>query len=794
MQTDSGGVEAQDSLPDRGGRLTALPRNIVQDQAALFTMPFRMSSRQFRLTLPVIAAGVMLGASDTAFERKYVTSSSTTAKHFKTLSDAGLYSMIGLGGGMYVWGHAVKNERLRETGLLSGEAAINAFLDATLIHTITGRNRPFSSHSGEYFQGGASFPSDHAAISFAIASVIAHEYPGPLTQIFSYGAASAVSAARVVGHQHYLTDVAVGGLMGWYIGRQVYRARSQDAEISPKNWGVFLRSEQDEIAHSALDAASTYVPIGSWIYDAFERMQGMGYAPSAPRLMRPWTRLECARMLEQAVEDGAGEEPALAAVVEGLREELAPEQRVLNGGANQSARVEDVYARFTGISGKALRDTYHFGQTIYNDDGRPYGEGGNGYAGITLRGESGALAFYLRGEYQYASAMPDYSPAVQATLASGDELPYGWNLRRGTTKRFRPIEAYVAMNIPGWQVSLGQQALWHGPDRLSSMSFSNNAEAMPMLRIARTSPLELPWLLKLLGPLHGDFFLARQGGIHYLRLGPDYVFTGRPDKPMDPPPYVWGATFSMKPTENLELGFAHTAIFAGYGRPLNLKTFLHTFSFTGGDQEVEPGKRTMEWNLSYRIPGLRNWLTFYTEAFAYDSPLDRISFERYAFTPGLYLTHVPGVPNLDLRVEGVESNLPGQNYVGYFYANYHYAQGYTNWGQIFGSWVGRMGSGGAAQSNYWFSARNRLTLDFRRMTSDTRLFAGGQMTDVSAKLTWMLPHSLEVSGKMQYERWKFPMLDASAKSNVSTTVELRFYPGRKMALGGQSRAARTESR
>ena len=33
--------------------------------------------------------------------------------------------------------------------------------------------------TGRFFVGGDSFPSTHASVSWAIASVIAHEYPGP---------------------------------------------------------------------------------------------------------------------------------------------------------------------------------------------------------------------------------------------------------------------------------------------------------------------------------------------------------------------------------------------------------------------------------------------------------------------------------------------------------------------------------------------------------------------------------------------------------------------------------------
>ena len=44
---------------------------------------------------------------------------------------------------------------------------------------------------------------------------------------------------------------------------------------------------------------------------------------------------------------------------------------------NRAAQVESIYTRIEGISGKPLRDGYHFGQTNTNDFGRPYGEGLN---------------------------------------------------------------------------------------------------------------------------------------------------------------------------------------------------------------------------------------------------------------------------------------------------------------------------------------------------------------------------------------------------------------------------------
>jgi hypothetical protein len=456
-----------------------------------------------------------------------------------------------------------------------------------------------------------------------------------------------------------------------------------------------------------------------------------------------------------------------------LDEEFAHETRLMDGGRNTAAGVESVYARFTGISGSPLRDSFHFAQTLVDDNGRPYGHGANAIAGISTHAEYGPLAFYVRGEYQYASGLPAYNAAAQQTLAAADGLPYGWNLRLGTTSRVRTVEAYAALNMSDWQLSFGQQNLWWGPDRSTSMILSNNAEAMPMLRLARVKPLKLP----VLGEVRSDMYLARQGGIHYVGLGPSHTLFGNARQGLNPPPYIWGVTFSIKPTENFEFGLSHNAIFAGYGRPLNLKTFLHTFSFTGNNQAVEPGKRTTQFSWSYHVPGLRKWLVLYGEGFAYDNPVTGKFFERFGMDPGIYLPQIPGVRKLDFRAEAVNSNPSGELFTGYFYANAHYIQGYTNYGQIFGSWVGRQDTGGVATSTYWFSARNKASVSYRKVVADDGLLGGGNVQDISGSITWMLRPGIELSASSQYESWKFPLLAPGAKSDVATSFGVRFFPG-----------------
>jgi hypothetical protein len=536
--------------------------------------------------------------------------------------------------------------------------------------------------------------------------------------------------------------------------------------------------------------ASTYVPIDSWIYPALDRLAALGYLQTSSTTIRPLTRLECARLVEEAqilYGGDAGQGNGVPeALLDALDREFAHELQITDGNSDNSGGLfEGVYARYTGISGTPLRDSFHFSQTIVDDFGRPYGHGANVIGGLSGHAEYRSFAIYVRGEYQHGAANTAYSPAAQQAIVSYDQLTEGWttapgaalpgvfNYNPAAASRPRFIEAYVAVNLANWQISAGQESLWWGPDRTTSLILSNNAAAMPMIRIARSAPARLPGFLGNLGPIHFDAFLARQGGIHYVALGPTFILHGSENSAVTPPPYLWGVTFSIEPTRNLELSFAHTTIFAGYGRPFTFGTFLHTFSAYGNAQAVDPGKRVTEFNLAYHVPWFRHRVTAYTEAMAWDDPIQGHFTERYALAPGIYLPQVPYAKKLDLRLEGVYTDLPGLHEEGYFYANAHYPQGYTNYGQVLGSWIGREGRGGAGTSTYWFSPRTKAALSYRRMVANPVLLGGGNLTDVSGSFTWLVNPRLEVSTVQGYDRWRFPILSATPRSSYAATFQVQ---------------------
>src|SRR6185369_7903428 len=139
---------------------------------------------------------------------------------------AGTAAAGGMTAAAYLWGRLTHDERARETGVLATEAIVNAVGVDYALKGITGRERPIPSNfQNVFFHGGSSFPSDHAAITWAFASVVAHEYPHPLPQFGAYGLALGVSLARAASDQHFLSDAFIGGLLGYQIGKHIYKER-----------------------------------------------------------------------------------------------------------------------------------------------------------------------------------------------------------------------------------------------------------------------------------------------------------------------------------------------------------------------------------------------------------------------------------------------------------------------------------------------------------------------------------------------------------------------------------------
>jgi hypothetical protein len=594
-------------------------------------------------------------------------------------------------------------------------------------------------------------------------------------------------------------------------------------------------------APSAL--GSPYIPVDSWVYPAVLRLYGLGYVDSVFLGVRPWTRASLEHMLEETgarIEDSDADGDAAGNEAQGIYEALnkfleedAQGPCLTHQGATH---IESVYSVARAMSGTPLRDSFHLGSTEINDYGRPYESGFNNYSGASGYLSAGRFTLYARGEFQGAPSATGYSQSLAQALSTVDEtlfyipastppfanttaiynqatIPMG-PISAATHGRF--LEAYVSAQIWNHVISFGKQDQWLGPALGGSMAWSNNAENIYGLEVNRIEPLHVPGISRLLGPFRYEFLVGPLRG-HTFMPNPAYELNpssrlANVNNPGDP--WVHMEKVSFRPTENLELGFERTAIWGGQGHaPINLHSFLKSFFSvqdvpgTEKDGRGDPGARFGAFDFSYRLPFVRKWLTLYTDSEVHDDVSPISAPRRSALRPGLYLSHVPGVPKLDLRVEAA-STAPaavdvGTNAFGHFmYWEGIMKQGYTNQGQIFGDWIGREAKGGQAWVTYHLSGNEWVQVSARNQKAASE-FIPGTYTNSTATCTLQQPcvtpggttlndlafqavkrigQNFEVNGSFTLEHWKVPLYMPGEQNVTTTNIQVTWYPQRKVSF------------
>jgi hypothetical protein len=548
---------------------------------------------------------------------------------------------------------------------------------------------------------------------------------------------------------------------------------------------------------------SVYVPLDYWIYPALDRLHALGYVDTAFLGLRPWTRASIAHMLELSadrIEADTNNDEARSIYV-ALVHEFRPEIDRSTNAAPPRADLESIYTQMRGISGTALRDSYHLGQTIVDDYGRPYEGGFNNYTGFSGRAEAGRFSLYFRGETQHAPSAAGYSAALAAELSSCIDgiplssftnaiplsscvngIPSGPSPQQETipegpiaaTTEVRVMEAVLSYHLLGNEVSFGKDDHWLGPDKGASMLWGNNAENIYNFEINRIEPFRIPGLSRLTGPFRYDFFVGSLKGHTY---------------PNDP--WVHMEKISFKPTRDLEFGFDRLVVWGGVGHaPITIHTFLHSFfsfqNVTGSKKQSrdDPGDRLGTFDFSYRLPFLSHWVTLYTDSLVHDDVSPISAPRRSGVHPGIYLARFPGLEHLDLRLEGASTDTPSSStQTGQFlYWETIQRQGPTNKGFLVGDWVGRQGKGGQAWLTYHLSPREEVQFQYRNAKAASAFLPGGTtQNDFAFQVVKRVRTDFELRGWLQYERWKAPLYEPGLQSDTSAIFQVTWFapPQRK---------------
>jgi membrane-associated phospholipid phosphatase len=198
------------------------------DEAAIWTSPARIRPHDLKWLVPFVLASGAAIATDHRAQSQLVSKNPAFNNDNIYVSDGLVSGLIATPVLIFAKGQFGQDEHAREAGILGGEAMANGVVVEQVLKLVTWRERPTAdSARGRFFQSSAgpnaSFPSAHCTVAWSAASAVAAEYPNLWTQAAVYSAATGVSLTRVLGRQHFPSDVIVGATAGWLIGHYVVK-------------------------------------------------------------------------------------------------------------------------------------------------------------------------------------------------------------------------------------------------------------------------------------------------------------------------------------------------------------------------------------------------------------------------------------------------------------------------------------------------------------------------------------------------------------------------------------------
>ena len=216
------------NAPEPQVTLRDTPMRILKDQGAIWSSPVRIRDKNLRYLVPLGLAVTVAITTDHEAMSEVVSQNPSFNNANTNASNVLVSPFIAAPAVMFAAGQIKGNDHARETGILGGEAILNGLVVEQGMKLIFWRERPtVDGAKGKFFQTSvgwdSSFPSSHSMIAWSSAAVLAEEYPSRLNQLGIYTLATGVSLTRVLGQQHFPSDVLVGSAFGWMIGHYVYK-------------------------------------------------------------------------------------------------------------------------------------------------------------------------------------------------------------------------------------------------------------------------------------------------------------------------------------------------------------------------------------------------------------------------------------------------------------------------------------------------------------------------------------------------------------------------------------------
>jgi membrane-associated phospholipid phosphatase len=198
-------------------------KRTLEDQKELYLAPFKPSN--FKWDALVLGGTAGLIAADRHIEKHIGTDHYNFYQATSNVAIAGLGATLA---GVWAWGIKGDHPHAKETGVLELETLVNTFLIYTPMQLLAARQRPGEGNgNGDFWKHhniNTSFPGGHAMFTFAMATVVSHEYPQKWVQTLAYLAATTVTVTRFMARDHWSSDMFVGAALGIGIGAHVFHA------------------------------------------------------------------------------------------------------------------------------------------------------------------------------------------------------------------------------------------------------------------------------------------------------------------------------------------------------------------------------------------------------------------------------------------------------------------------------------------------------------------------------------------------------------------------------------------
>lgn len=159
--------------------------------------------------------------------------------------------------GIYGYGAFTGDVKIRKMGLHAMEAFVYSGAITGMLKVLIGRRRPYAGENQFFFKplqfndnNYKALPSGHTTVSFAVSTALAKSWDNTYWKVFWYGTASLVAGSRIYHNQHWLSDVFLGAMIGYTVGKYVVNFDSRELPqlfgksfqpyLGPSSVGLYL--------------------------------------------------------------------------------------------------------------------------------------------------------------------------------------------------------------------------------------------------------------------------------------------------------------------------------------------------------------------------------------------------------------------------------------------------------------------------------------------------------------------------------------------------------------------------